>query len=118
MNVGSRHQAGTRKGRLAERADERLRQAGRAHGGIVLLFACLVVLRAASFVAFSVLLSFGAAIDPNLFRMLIIIDGALSVILDVGIVFIALMLFSTVRRIEYESDRIQTFMDSVYRRLP
>jgi len=84
----------------------------------MLLFASLVALRAIAFVTFSVFIGVGEGLDPALFRAVVIVDGALSLILDVGIVFIALVLFATVRRIENESDRMQVFMDSVYRRLP
>lgn len=118
MNVGSRARASSQATRFEERASERFRQASRAHGGLILLVAILVALRSIGFVAFSLLISISATLDPTLLRALIIVDGALSVALDIVVVFVAMAVFATVRRIENESDRIQIFMDSVYRRLP
>lgn len=116
MNVGSRR--AERESRFHERGDERLKQASRAHGGVILVLASLVALRGLSFVTFSILLAAGPSLDIVLFRTVMIVDGALGMVLDLAVVFVALLLFSTVRRIEHESDRMQVFMDTVYRRLP
>jgi hypothetical protein len=117
MNVGKERRAGGHASRLAERSAERLRSVGRSHGGVMVLVAGLAILRVVSFIAFSTLLGVGAS-DFQAFRTVIILDGALSVLLDIVVVFVALMVFSAIRRIENESDRMQVFMDSVYRRLP
>lgn len=76
--------------------------------------ACIVLARLIAFGAVLVLRSIGRGPETAIAQA---VDDAVGVITDVLMLFALLLVFGALRRIERESDRLQLFMDSVYRRL-
>jgi hypothetical protein len=82
---------------------------------ILLLAVCVVLARLIAFGAVLVLRSMGLGPEAAIAQA---VDDAVGVITDILMLFALLLVFDALRRIERESDRLQLFMDSVYRRLP
>lgn len=51
-------------------------------------------------------------------RILTAVTMGLSAVINMILVFLMWIVFETLGRVERESDRMQTFMDTMYRRLP
>lgn len=56
--------------------------------------------------------------DITTCRAWAVFSNGLTAVIDMILVFLVWVLFETLGRIERESDRVQTFMDTTYRRLP
>ncbi|MEA3199007.1 MAG: hypothetical protein QOE90_435 [Thermoplasmata archaeon] len=103
----------TASGRLGERAVARAIEARGSHGAVSLVVALLVLARIVAFVLQQV---FAATGQQDAFRVVGIVGGTVSTLVDVVVLFVVLLLFESMRRIDRESDRMQAFMDNVYRR--
>jgi threonine/homoserine/homoserine lactone efflux protein len=90
----------------------RLRDASRSQAAITLFVAALVLLR---LLAFALQPTFASTGDEVALRLTQLLTGIVSTIVDVVVLFVVLLLFDARRRIEREPDRIQAFMDNVYR---
>ena len=99
--------------RLEERALGRLRESKGTQSAIVMVVAGLVLARVAIF-ALELALDLGN--NGEALRAVQMVSGVVSTAVDVVVLFVVLLLFDASRRIERESDRIQSFMDHVYRR--
>jgi acetyl-CoA carboxylase beta subunit len=99
--------------RLRDRAVERLRETRGSQSAIVAVVGALVVVRV---VIFALEQAFLAAGDAAGVRVVDALTGVVATVVDVVVLFLVLLLFEAIRRIDRESERIQTFMDNVYRR--
>ena len=101
--------------RIRERAGTLLR-ASRAGRTVVLATVAAVVLIntiADAFAGFYLLQG-----QVPIYRALAVLSNGLTSVINIILVFLVWVLFETLSRAERESDRLQTFMDNTYRRLP
>ena len=106
--------AGT-NARLRERAEAALRTS-RAGRSVVLATVAVVVLIntiADGFAGFYLLQE-----NIPVYRAWAVFSNGLTSVINMILVFLVWVLFETLSRVERESDRLQTFMDNTYRRLP
>jgi xanthosine utilization system XapX-like protein len=100
--------------RLSERAMERTQTLHRMRGGIMVAISLIAGAGVLTFAVWSVLLVTRNPAAPNVG----ILGFVIGLIMDVVVLFLAWMMLEALGRIERETDRVQQFMDNVYRRLP
>lgn len=98
--------------RLVDRAADRLREARAHRSAVVLVVAALVLGRVVLFALQQVFVATG---DVAGLRAADFASGLVATVVDVIILFVVLLLFESLRRVDREADRLQTFMDNVYR---
>lgn len=100
--------------RLEERTLDRSRALHRMRGGIMLAISLIAGAGVFSFAMWALLLFTSHPAAPNVG----ILTFTISLVMDVVVLFLAWMTLEALGRIERETDRVQQFMDNVYRRLP
>ena len=100
--------------RFADRMDERLHGAMASQGPLLLAVGAVVVLQLAAH-AFGIASLLMGNLDA--YRFAQVTGIVFSATLDIIVLLLVWMIFSTLRRVERESERVQVFMDNVYRKL-
>lgn len=100
--------------RLTERMEDRLRATKSSQSMILAFVAGVVLVRLVFYALASVFLIVG---DIELYRVTQAAGTAFSAVLEVILLLLVWMLFSTLQRVERESERVQSFMDNVYRNM-
>ncbi|HWG90482.1 MAG TPA: hypothetical protein VNZ52_06485 [Candidatus Thermoplasmatota archaeon] len=111
--VGVSGGGGQARSRLSERSADRARHFHTMRGGIMIAFSIIVVLDVlAALMVVALILTehpFGRVMGP----LYIVLSAVISLV----VLFLAWMTLEALGRIERETERVQQFMDNVYRRL-
>jgi hypothetical protein len=99
---------------MDERSLDRARTIHRMRGAIMVAISLIAGAGVLAFAVWAVLLVTRNPAAPNVG----ILALTLGLIMDVVVLFLAWMTLEALGRIERETDRVQQFMDNVYRRLP
>ena len=101
--------------RIHERARETLRNARLGRVVVLATVAAVVLVNtmADAFAGFYLLRD-----EIENYRAWAVFSNGLTTVINIILVFLVWVLFETLGRVERESDRVQTFMDNTYRRLP
>lgn len=104
-----------------EHADRRLRE--RVHQGLLagklsrtIVLAGVVGIVLMNTIADALVSYFLLTDDIERYRAILVVSLGLTGVINIILVVIAWVLFDAIGRIERESDRVQTFMDNMYKR--
>lgn len=106
---------GARPSRVLERASERARTLHHMRGTILLVVSAVAIGQVlATSVWFGLLLAGNAGAAQGFGTVSLILSQCMTLVT----VFLAWIILEALGRIERETDRVQQFMDNVYRRIP
>ncbi|GEM_PF-5101481 len=100
--------------RLSERAAERAHTLHRMRGGIMVVISLITGASVFTFLIWAVLVVTRQPGAPNVG----ILGYVIAQLMNVVVLFLAWITLEALGRIERETDRVQQFMDNVYRRMP